>query len=204
MKIYLKGSVAASVDRLFGDMMGLHARPQATNLSGLWKLSIEKSEFGGAAVPRSIEVSVEHDEPSIRYSGTFIDLDGTSASFEFEAILDRSLISSNGVTISATRVDSNTTRFEWKSEDTQLMETTVMTVSEDAHVLTVNRHVERPEGAFGCTEVYEQRVLPKVEFISGEKASRNLWRPRAFGTGTLDGAANAMAKIGLPEGAPSE
>ena len=197
MKIYLKGSIAAFVDRLLTDVAGLHWRPHATNLSGAWKLSLDKSDFGGGRIPRSIDVTVEHDEPSIRYSGIFTDSEGICASFEFEAILDRSLHSSHGVTISSKRIDDNTTEFEWTSEDKELMETTVMRASASGRVLTVKRHVEGPEGAFSCTEVYEQPVRPTIACISGGRPSGSLWKPKALGTGTLNGTANAMAKIGL-------
>ena len=75
------------------------------------------------------------------------------------------------------------------------METTIMRTSAGGRVLIVKRHLEGSEGAFSCTEVYEQRIPPTIAYISSERRSWSLWRPAAVGARTLDGAAIGAASL---------
>jgi hypothetical protein len=172
MKLYLTGSVAARLVRLLNGAGGSFPESTVTNLSGIWRLNLERSDFGGGLAPRKIDVRVEHNEPCIQYAGALIDSEGASIQFEIEAVLDERLRSSNGVgTVISARIDANTTKSEWRSADGQRIETTMMRVSPDGRLLLVTRHVDGREGSFDCTETYEKQGALSVASVTTAPAS---------------------------------
>jgi hypothetical protein len=51
------------------------------DLSGNWKLDVDKSNWGNVRKPSSVSLEIRYDDPVIRYSGTVVD-----ANFESEGV----------------------------------------------------------------------------------------------------------------------
>jgi hypothetical protein len=49
---------------------------EVVNLSGTWKLNIEKSKWGKVPKPVSIVVTVVHKEPALNYTGKIVQMEG--------------------------------------------------------------------------------------------------------------------------------
>jgi hypothetical protein len=198
MKVHLTGSLVESLGRLLTKGERPALKPEVMNLSGVWQLCIERSDFGGARAPQRIDVTIEHQEPYLRYSGTFVDPEGKRLPFEYEATLDGGSRFSNGVTISSRRIDACTTTSEWRSQDGQRIETTVMKVSPDGRMLAVKRYIASPEGTLDCLELYERHVALSPELIPAETPSWSLWEAEVVGTGALARVTEAAVESRLP------
>jgi hypothetical protein len=190
MKVYLKGRLASRIGGWLCATGKQRAAP--TNLSGIWKLSLTESDFGKAQAPVSIDVAVEHHEPSVRYFGIFVDPEGTPAFFDVEATFDGKARSSGGITILSKRIDAFTTCTEWKSRDGKRLETTTMRVSRNGRVLAVDRRMVGPKGDIQWSEVYERQLAPDVVLDRAESRPWNLWRPNLLDLDPLNGVASAM------------
>jgi len=181
MKVYLRGPIAAIVLRLLDGKTSRLSQSQALNLSGIWKLKLQGSDFGRGCVPNSIEVTLVHKEPSLRYSGTFVDQDGKSISFDVKTRLDGRPTSSTGATVISRRIDAFTTTSEWKSDNPPRIETTIMTVSPDCSVLAVKRHVEGTGKPFDCTERYEKQVAEHASPVHIDSIATDLLQLATLG-----------------------
>lgn len=136
------------------------------DLSGLWSLSLDQSNFGGGRVPRAIDFAIEHHEPSIRFSGTFIDARGRRIPFNLRTVIDGQTRTSKDGTVSAGRVDDQTLVFKCISADRERAEIVVMEGSRDRQVLRVRRGAEWFGQSFAGTEVYQKRPSPAALPVS--------------------------------------
>jgi hypothetical protein len=196
MKVCLKGSIASFVVRLLGGAAGHSSNSRVPDLSGVWTLKVKESDFGTGRVPISVEVTLAHHEPFLRYSGAFVDQDGTSIPFDVKTRLDRPT-SSVCATVISRRIDPFTTVSEWRYKNPPGIETTIMTVSSDGCFLTVKRHVERPEEAFDCTERYERQMVQKTSRIPSESLVTDLLNLATFGSASPGESVAATLDAGL-------
>lgn len=133
----------------------------AANLTGNWYLNVEKSKWGRHRKPVSVAVRVEHNEPSLKYTGTVVDANGESRAIAFDQMIDgKEYPAETGLgpgKIVVSRVDANTLSVVIRSDDGRLEQTIRTTLSKDGTTLTRRLTLRSPEGRESWTEVYERK-----------------------------------------------
>jgi len=137
------------------------ASAAVSNISGTWKLDVEKSNFGKRPKPKNATLLVEHNEPSIKYSVTGTQGDGKPLKIEFSGAIDGKeypLVGSPFASkLSITRVNNSTTKGVATSADGKTVETYTVTVSKDGKKLTRKGAVKGPDGEFKNHALYEKQ-----------------------------------------------
>jgi hypothetical protein len=134
------------------------------DLSGRWHLNVGKSSWGKRPTPVSVEVTITHREPVLKYSGTVtLDAQGTTRDFEFEGAIDgkeHPVVGGNvgEGKLTIRRLNQYTTASVAKSNDGQTEESATTTVSRDGRTMTRKLRLKRPDGVLTWTEVYERRL----------------------------------------------
>lgn len=134
---------------------------QVPDLSGVWRLNVEKSTWGSMRKPTSVMLDVQHREPLLEYSGTVVYANEDSRDFVFKGAIDgkphpmtRSF-GSGSITIK--RIDSRTFDSVFQTEEGNYVESSRTTVSPDGKSLTRVLKVKTPAEEKRWTEVYERR-----------------------------------------------
>jgi hypothetical protein len=130
------------------------------DMSGKWKLNIEKSKWGEKHRPQSVEIEIQHREPALKYTGIVTDASGVTTKFHFEGAIDNKeyQIVDGGVqrTARVRRISPLTTSTTIKSPDGKITENATTTISQDGKTLTRNIMLKTPEGTTKWTEVYDR------------------------------------------------
>lgn len=141
--------------------VALDASSMQANLTGNWRLNIDKSDWGTKPKPLSVVLSIEHKEPILTYSGSVMYAGEDTRDFGFFGAIDgkpytmaRSF--GNGTAV-LRRIDSTTFDSVFRSTDGAYTETSRTTVSRDGKTLTRKLRLQTPEGTRSWTEVYERR-----------------------------------------------
>ena len=132
------------------------------NMSGVWKLNLEKSKFEKDTAPLNVQLTIVHNEPAIKYSGT-VHRDQASSpdTFEFAGAIDEKIYpvtenSKGGRTIKFKRKDKNTVE-SWSS-DAAMEEYAVTTIRGDGKTLVRQMHVKLKNGQTReWTEFYDKQ-----------------------------------------------
>jgi hypothetical protein len=62
---------------------------EAANMSGTWALNIERSRFGDNPHPSNVVLTIQHNEPALKYSGTVNHPnEGHIIDFQFDGAID--------------------------------------------------------------------------------------------------------------------
>ena len=134
---------------------------EVTNLSGTWKLDVEKSNFGKRPKWKNGTLQVEHKEPSLKYSLTGTQADGKPLKIEFSGAIDGKeypvVGSPYASKVSITRVNHSTTKAVATSADGKTVETSTLTVSKDGKKLMRKGTVKGPDGEFKNHALYEKQ-----------------------------------------------
>lgn len=134
---------------------------EVPSLSGAWTLNLEKSRWGAKPKPSSVMLTIEHNEPTLKYRGTAVDATGESRDFSLEAAIDGKpypVVRSYGEgTVVIRRLSATTIQSEFRSRDGRYQENTRTTLSGDGRTLTHRIRLRSPEGAASWTEVYEKQ-----------------------------------------------
>ena len=125
-------------------LTGLWAMPvdaEVLNLSGTWKLNVEKSDYGNMPKPdRSFTMKIEHSEPALKWSRTTTDDSGNENSFEFTTAIDgeQRPYTEGPVTQTQafTRINPSVIEYVAKSTEGETIGTGTWTISKDRKVLT--------------------------------------------------------------------
>ena len=132
------------------------------NLNGVWKLNLKKSKYQKNAAPLSVELKIEHNEPSLSYSGSVTATQESQPdTFEFRGAIDEKIYpvkqnKKTGRTIKFKRQSPRTVE-SWSSDDT-MEEHALMTVSANGKTLIRKMHVKQKNGAVrDWTEVYDKQ-----------------------------------------------
>jgi hypothetical protein len=136
------------------------------DMSGTWQLNVAKSKWGKHPKPASIQVTIEHHEPSLKYSGTVSFLSGPSGgeetrTFAFDGAIDGKEYPVTGTLgpgkMSIRRTTPNTIRSEYRSDDGKFTQTERTTISADRKTLVNEMRENGPGGAVSWTEVYGRK-----------------------------------------------
>lgn len=145
---------------LLAASVGSAQAADVANMSGKWRLNIEKSDWGKKPRPNSVEIDIEHHEPALKYSGKVTDAQGGVSTFAFDGAVDGKTYSvkeDNGTrNMVMKRVNGSTTSSEIKSADGKTIETTTTTLSRDGKTLTRRIVLKTPDGTTRWTELYER------------------------------------------------
>lgn len=132
------------------------------NMSGVWKLNLKKSKYQKNAAPLSVELKIEHNEPSLSYSGSVTATQESQPdTFEFQGAIDEKTYpvkenKKTGRTIKFKRQSPRTVE-SWSSDDTW-EEHALMTLTANGKTLIRKMHVKQKDGTVrDWTEVYDKQ-----------------------------------------------
>jgi len=130
------------------------------NLTGDWKLNVDKSHWGKKVRPVSETVHIDHNEPSWKYKGSVTEPNGEPRTFSYDGAIDgkeRDASSPYGPgKMTFRRVNRFTISSTFKSNDGRFTETATST-STDGRVLTRRMSLNSPDGNLSWTEVFEKQ-----------------------------------------------
>jgi hypothetical protein len=138
---------------------------QVPDMSGTWRLNVEKSVWGKHPKPSGATVTIEHRDPSFKYSGTVTTGLGSETadrrSFSYEGVIDDKEYPVGGSagqgTVVLHRVSANTITSERKGPDGKLLETARTTLTGDGKRLVREMKATGPEGEVSWTEIYDRQ-----------------------------------------------
>jgi len=137
------------------------ARAEVSNLSGSWKLDVEKSDFGKRSKLKDATLVIEHKEPSLKYTLTATQVDGKPLKVEFSGAIDGKeypLVGSPYASkLTITRVNNTTTKGVATSADGKTVETYTVTVAKDGKKFERKGTVKGPDGEFKNHALYEKQ-----------------------------------------------
>jgi hypothetical protein len=142
---------------------GLAAAADVANMTGVWKLNVKKSKYQKNAAPLSVELKIEHNDPSFKYTGT-VQRNQESApdTFEFQGAIDEKIYpvkenNNTGRTIKFARKSPHT--IESWSSDATMEEHALTTLSSSGKLLTRKMHVKQKKDGKtrDWTEVYDKQ-----------------------------------------------
>jgi hypothetical protein len=130
------------------------------NLTGTWKLNVEKSKWGKKEKPTSVIVHVEHNEPAWKYSGVVTLPNSEEKTFSYDGAIDakeRDATSAYGPgKMTVRRVNRFTIDATFHTNDNRYIET-ASTSSTDARVMTRRMHLKSPDGEVSWVEIYDKQ-----------------------------------------------
>jgi hypothetical protein len=130
-------------------------------MTGFWQLDVEKSSWGKMQKPGTVTIEIEHNEPSLKYSGSVTYSDETLRGFWFDGAIDgkeypvERSYGPGKATIS--RRSPWTIVSTYHSNDGLFAESATMTISRDGTTLTRHMRVKTPEVSHSWTEIYRKR-----------------------------------------------
>ncbi|MEN6606483.1 MAG: hypothetical protein ABFD60_04515 [Bryobacteraceae bacterium] len=138
------------------------SQAQVINMSGTWNLNVQKSSWGKVQKPVSVLVTIEHDEPALKYSGNMVYFGGEDTrTFSFAGAIDGKWYpisrSYGSGKISMRRIDFRSMESEFRSDDGKWTEHIRTLVSRDGKELRRTIRRTGPEGNLNWTEVYDKR-----------------------------------------------
>ena len=138
---------------------------QAPDLSGTWRLNVEKSSWGKRPKPSGATITIEHREPSFKYTGNVATQLGSETadkrSFHFEGAIDGKEYPVGGSagegTVILRRTSPTTIVSERKSPDGKLLETAKTSITGDGKRMIREVKAAGPEGEIFWTEIYDRQ-----------------------------------------------
>ncbi len=143
-------------------LMGLGlSLDQAGNLTGTWQLNVEKSHWGEMRRPTSVVIVIDHNEPTLHYSGSIVYANEDTRDFAFDGAIDgkaypmtRSFGKGKAV---LRRVGPSQFHSTFATDDGLYVESATTTLSRDGRTLTRELKLQTPEDTKNWTEIYERR-----------------------------------------------
>lgn len=138
---------------------------QAVDLSGAWKLNVQKSTWNNAHHPDSVTLRIRHSEPFLSFEGSVGHAGEEDRPFHFEGAIDGKEYAAQrsygpGM-VWMRRLNSVTVVSTFRSAGGQYIETTEIIIDSQRHTLTQRIHLTTPEGRRNWTEVYERVIDPR-------------------------------------------
>lgn len=134
---------------------------KAPDLSGNWKLNVEKSHWGKVRKPTGVSLEIHHHEPALKYSGKVVDTESEGREFSFDGAIDGREYPVHGAfadgKIVFARKPDNVIASTFHSDDGLLTESAETSVSADGKNLTRRVRLKRPDSELTWTERYERR-----------------------------------------------
>jgi hypothetical protein len=133
---------------------------QAQNMSGTWKLNVEKSDWRGVRRPLSVVVTIEHQEPILKYSGWVTYPDSPPRGFSFNGAIDGkpypTLRSYGPGSSQMKRLRWDSVESDFRSDDGIFREGAKTIVSADGRQMTRHLYLNSLNAREDWTEIYEK------------------------------------------------
>ena len=157
MRTVTKAVVPACIALLLVWASPLHA--EVKNLSGTWKLNLEKSEAEGLPAPKgAVIIKAVHKEPALNYSVTSTDAEGKPINSTFDGAIDgKPYKDTDGGSITYKRINDNTIAGTSIYGDAKTTDTFTTTVSADGKSFTRKGTFKDPNGEHKYSEVWEKQ-----------------------------------------------
>ena len=138
----------------------LTAGTAPANISGAWRLNVERSLWGSRPRPLGVILRIQHNEPVLTYSGVVTYSSEDARSFSFRGAIDDKPYSmersfGNG-TVVLRRIDTVTFQSVFRSADGASVETTRTTVTLDGRTLTRRIRLESRGVTSTSIEIYDR------------------------------------------------
>lgn len=134
----------------------------AEDLSGVWMLNVEKSNWQRMRAPASVDLRIEQAGNVICYEGLVTYTNEDSRQFSFEGAIDGkeypAVRSYGSGKLMLRRRDNATLESVFSSADGLYVETSRMVLSPDGKRITRYMRVRTPDGTRTWVEVYERRT----------------------------------------------
>ena len=131
-----------------------------TNLTGSWRLNVDRSIWGSRPKPVSIVLEIQHNEPALTYSGVVIYSGEEARAFSFAGAVDGKryeMVRSFGAgSVILHRIDAATFESTFSTQDGRWVETTRTGISPDGKRLMRSIRLQSPSGVSTSTEVYDR------------------------------------------------
>lgn len=134
---------------------------ETANMGGSWMLNEKRSRFGDVPHPANVSLTIEHNEPKLKYSGTVSDpADGQINDFNFDGAVDGKeyvVKQDNGDRkVTFRRINDRTVESVSKFPDGELRSTLIM--SADGRTLERRmRYSGKDAKNRSWTEIYEKK-----------------------------------------------
>ena len=141
---------------------------QHPNFSGIWKINLEKSDFGRSEAPLSAEYVIRHLHSTLTFDYT---QDGNTARTEITPDSEERLTNENGELQTWTRAhwSGDELVLEARQKSRKLNAAAVPVkwtsrwkLSSDRKVLTIQRRINTPMGDIDQVVVFERQPLPQA------------------------------------------
>jgi hypothetical protein len=131
------------------------------NLTGEWKANLAKSDFGGMPAPSSLATKIEHKEPSVKITTTFVGDQG-------EMTFERSLLTDGTETTNQFGPFTMKSKAKWEAgtlvidskgstDNGDVSINEKWTLSEDGKTLNVVSNWSGPQGEMTNKTLYEKQ-----------------------------------------------
>ena len=141
--------------------VALAAAGPAANLSGAWRLNVERSSWGARPKPVSVNLQVDHKEPALSYSGVVVYSGEDARPFSFTGAIDGKVYamerSFGSGTVTIRRIDPLTIESIFRSEDGKAVETTRTSLAAGGKTLTRRIRLDAAGVSSVSTEIYDRQ-----------------------------------------------
>jgi hypothetical protein len=135
---------------------------EVANMSGIWALNVKRSDWGNKPAPTRVDLVIEHNEPSFKYSGTAQAPDERGPSkFEFSGAIENKEYSVKEDTgerkARFRRTSDSSVEGIYVGGDGKVQETTTTKILPDGKTLVRQVRIKLPDGRVSSwSEVYEK------------------------------------------------
>jgi len=137
---------------------------EVANLSGTWRLNVNKSSWSGVRRPEMVVLQIDHREPVLKFAGTVDHPNEETRHFAFDGLIDGKEYpaqrSYGTGAVVFKRINDHTVSSAFRSDDGQCLESTEIVVAADGRTLRQHIKLTTPAGKREWTEVYERRSVP--------------------------------------------
>jgi hypothetical protein len=131
-----------------------------TNLTGAWRINVDRSAWGSRSKPVSIDLDIQHNESALTYSGIVIYSGEDARPFSSSGAVDGKRFEMNrsfGVgSVILRRIDAATLESIVSTHDGRWIESTLTSVTSDGKRLTRSMRLQSGDIILTSTEVYDR------------------------------------------------
>lgn len=131
------------------------------NMTGTWKLNLQKSKWAQKPAPMREELKIEHNEPKLKYTGTVVDTGENETTYVFDGAIDGKdypvKVGQGEQRATFKRLSPTTISSTLKTTDGKSEESTTTAISMDGKTLIRKVTLKAPDGKRSWTEVYDKQ-----------------------------------------------
>lgn len=134
---------------------------EPANMSGTWKLNVDRSKLHGRPAPSSLQIVIQHNEPKLSYKGRIYtpSAEGDSE-FSFDGAIDGKeypvKVDTTDQRITFKRLSPYSVQSDMHTVDGKIQETATTAISLDGKTLVRRIIRTTPQGKQTWTETYDK------------------------------------------------